>query len=114
LGSVRLRLSRLYDAVETGKLSLDDLTPRIRKQRAREVELSKMRLGIESEMLVQSPNHVNVSTIWTHAKDLKNILEEADLVTSKEFLETLIIQIKINGNEVTVQYTLPKPPQNNR
>ena len=109
LSDASLRLSRLYDAVETGKVSLDDLAPRIKEQRAREAELSKMRLMVEAEMLVQGPNHVDAETIKTHAKDLKAILEDADLVTSKAFLKTFIKRIEIKGNVALIRYTLPMP-----
>ena len=34
LGSVNQKLLRLYTALETGKLELDDLAPRIRELRA--------------------------------------------------------------------------------
>ena len=35
LQDVKTRLSRLYDVLETGKLSLDELAPRIRELRSR-------------------------------------------------------------------------------
>ena len=110
LNEVRLRLSRLYEALETGKLSLDDLAPRIKEQRARESELSKTRLQVEEEVLVQGPSHVDGEMITAHAKDLKAILEEADLITSKAFLRTFIKRIEIKGDEGVIQYTLPVPP----
>ena len=111
LNEVRLRLSRLYEALETRKLSLDDLAPRIKEQRARESELSKARLQVEAEMLVQGPNHIDAETIKSHAKDLKAILEEADLMTSKAFLRTFIKRIEIKGDEAIIRYALPVPPQ---
>jgi len=47
---IRARLSKLYDALETGKLCLDDLAPRIRELRTREDELSKNRVQVEAEI----------------------------------------------------------------
>jgi len=44
LSDVNNRLSNLYDALETKKVSLDDLAPQIRKLRARQDELSKARV----------------------------------------------------------------------
>ena len=110
LNEVRLRLSKLYEALETSKLSLDDLAPRIKEQRARESDLSKVRLRTEAEMLVQGPNHVDGEIIKAHARDLKAILDEADLITSKAFLKTFIKRIEIKGNEATIRYALPVPP----
>ena len=110
LNEVRLRLSRLYEALETSTLSLDDLAPRIKEQRARESELSKARLQVEAEMLVQGPNHVDGEMIKAHARDLKAILEEADTITSKAFLKTFIKRIEIKGDEGVIRYTRPVPP----
>ncbi len=113
LNDVRLRLSKLYEALETNKLSLDDLAPRIKEHRERESELSKTRLQVEAEMLMKGPDHVDGFAIKAYAADLKAILEEADLAASKAFLRTFIKRIEINGNEVTIRYTLPIPPQGN-
>ena len=53
MNEVLLRLAKLYDALETGKLSLDDLAPRIKELRTRQDELSKPRLQIETEDITQ-------------------------------------------------------------
>ena len=44
LNDVEIRLSKLYDALETNKLSLDDLAPRIKELRSRQDELKKVKL----------------------------------------------------------------------
>ena len=110
LNNVRQRLTRLYDALETGKLSLDDLSPRIREQRSREADLSKMRLQIEAEMLATGPTHVDAKIIKEHARDLKEILAETDLGKSKAFLRSFIKRVTIDGTQAKIQYTLPIPP----
>ncbi len=61
-------------------------------------------------MLVQRPSYVDGEVITAHARDLKAILEEADLMTSKAFLRTFIKRIEIKGNEGVIRYTLPVPP----
>ncbi len=110
LSKTRLALTRLYEALETGKLSLDDLAPRIREQRSREAELSKTRLQVEAEMLTQGPNRVDAALIKGHSADLRAILKEVDLTASKAFLKTFVKRIEVNGEEATIQYTLPVPP----
>ena len=52
LRDIQLRLSRLYDVLETGKLGLDELAPRIRELKKRQDELSKARIQIEADMIV--------------------------------------------------------------
>jgi chromosome segregation ATPase len=110
LNNVRQRLTRLYDALETGKLSLDDLSPRIKEQRSREADLNKMRLQIEAEMLTQGPTYVDAKIIKEHARDLKAIFEETDLARSKAFLRSFIKRVTIDGTQARIQYTLPIPP----
>ena len=111
LNEVRLRLSRLYEVLETGKLSLDDLAPRIKELRAREGELSKARLEIEAEMLVQGPHHVNGEIIKAHARDLKDISGQADATASKAFLRSFIKRIEVEHNEAIIRYALRIPTQ---
>jgi len=74
LNDVRVRLSRLYDALETGKLGLDDLAPRIKELRTRQDELSRARLEMEVEKIVQGIKHVDAETIKSYARDLKSLL----------------------------------------
>ncbi len=53
LRDIKARLSRLYDVLETGKLGLDDLAPRIKELKRRQDELSKNRVQVEADMVVQ-------------------------------------------------------------
>ena len=109
LNDVRLRLSRLYDALETGNLSLDDLAPRIKELRTRQNELSKARLQLEAEEITQGIKHVDAETIKSYARDLKSLLEEADIAESKAFLRSFVKRIEINKSQVVIHYNLPVP-----
>ena len=61
---VQARLSRLYDALETGKLSLDELAPRIRELKATQDELVKVRFQIETDMATGAANQIDKSSRW--------------------------------------------------
>ena len=110
LNDVRLRLSKLYDALETGKLSLDDLASRIKELRTRQDELHKARLQLEAEMAAHGATHVDAETVKSYAEDLKSLLGEADITESKSFLRSFIKRIEINKSEAVIQYNLPVPP----
>jgi archaellum component FlaC len=73
LNDVRIRLSKLYDALETGKLSLDDLAPRIKELRTRQDELSKARLQSEAEKITRGVKHVDAEVIKSYVRDLKSL-----------------------------------------
>ena len=50
---VNHRLERLYDAIETGKLNLDDLVVRIRELRSRQDQLQARRIELEEKTLLR-------------------------------------------------------------
>jgi site-specific DNA recombinase len=110
LNDVEIRLSKLYDALETNKLSLDDLAPRIKEIRSRQNELSKARLLLEAKEVTRVVKHVDAETVKAYARDLKCLLEEADVVESKAFLRSFIKRIEIDGENAKVYYILPMPP----
>ena len=103
------RLAKLYDALETGKLSLDDLAPRIKELRTRQYELHRARLQLEAEMAAHGATHIDAETVKSYAEDLKNLLGEADITESKSFLRSFIKRIEIDKSEAVIHYNLPVP-----
>jgi len=109
LNDVSNRLSKLYDALETGKLTLDDLAPRIKELRVRQDELSKTGLQLEAENIARGIRQVDADTVKSYAEDLKNLLEEAEITESKAFLRSFIKRVEINKSEAVIHYSLPMP-----
>ncbi len=109
LRDIRARLSKLYDALETGKLELNDLAPRIRELKTRQDELSKARVQVEAEMLARGVEQVDVDMVKTYAQDLRALLNQADLTERKAFLRSFVKRIEVNKKQVTVHYNLPIP-----
>ena len=110
LKDIGSRLSRLYDALETGKLTLDELAQRIRELKYHQDELSKTRIQVEAEMVAQGVEEVDISLVKRYAGDLSSLLNESDFTESKVFLRSFIKRIEVNKNEVTIHYKLPLPP----
>jgi len=104
LGDVKVRLSRLYDVLETGKLGLDDLAPRIKELKRRQDELSKNRVQVEVDMVAQGVEEVDIDTVKSYTRDLKSLLEESDITERKAFLRSFIKRIEINRDKVIVYY----------
>ena len=109
LKEVNTRLAKLYDALETGKLDLDDLAPRIRELRARQDEVSKTRIILEAEMEMKGARHVDPELVKTYAGDLRSLLTDMDIIKSKSFLRSFVKKIVINGEKGTIHYRLPVP-----
>lgn len=104
------RLSRLYDALETGKLNLSDLAPRIKALRTRQDELSKARVIAEAEMTLQGYQQLDIDAVRSYVADLSNILEESEVAQRKAFLRSFVKKIVIEREEVKLYYNLPVPP----
>jgi site-specific DNA recombinase len=102
------RLSKLYDALETGKLELNDIAPRIKELRNRQEELSKARVHLEADMVVQKVNEVDLNTIKAYANDLREILDSAGIHEQKAFLKSFIKKVVVDRDKVTIRYNLPK------
>ena len=111
LKDVNLRLARHYDALETGKLGLDDLAPIIRELKARQEEISKARVLLEAERTLHGVRHVDTELVKSYAADLRSLLAEGDITQSKAFLRSFIQKIVINGDKATIYYKLPMPAQ---
>ena len=110
LNDVKARLSKLFDVLETGKLSLDDLSPRIKELKAKQDTLSKTRVQVEADMVVEGVQHVEVEAVKAYAQDLRSLLEEGNFIQSKAFLRSFVKRVTINGDKAQIQYRLPMPP----
>ena len=110
MSDVRNRLSRLYDALETGKIDLNDLAPRIKELRTKETELSNAKIQLEVEMVVEGTETVDVDSVKSYAEDLRNVLDEIDSQERKAFLKSFVKHIVIEGENAVVHYKLPIPP----
>jgi site-specific DNA recombinase len=109
LHDVKARLSKLYEALETGKLALDDLAPRIKDLKARQDELSKARVLLEAEMAARGVQPVDEAIVKSYAQDLRGLLEEAEVIERRAFLRSFVKRIEVNKGRVTIDYKLPLP-----
>ena len=101
------RLVRLYDALETGKISIALLAPRIRelkerqdKLQARKDELHMLLTGEKAEVATQQE-------VAECAADFKKLLQEGSLVEKKAFVRSFVNEVRVTGEQVLVNYTVP-------
>ena len=114
LEEVRNRLAKLYDVLETGKLNLDDLAPRIKELKAKQDGLMKTRVQTEADMVLEGVQHINAEAVKAYAQDLRSLLEDGDFIQSKAFLRSFVKKIIIDGDKAKIQYHLPMPPNGKR
>ena len=109
---VNHRLERLYDAIETGKLDLDDVVLRIRELRSRQDQLQARRMEIESQMSDRKVELADLEGITDCVDDLRELLTEGSTAERRTFIRGFVKEVKVTGNEVVLIYTMPSIPDN--
>ena len=111
IADINHRLERLYDAIETGKLNLDDVVIRIRELRQRQEQLQARRIEIESQMSDRKVELADLETVSCYVDDLHNLLKEGTLAERRAFIRSFIKEVKVTGNEAVLTYTIPILPE---
>lgn len=110
---LRARLHKLYGALETGQLTLDDLAPRIKELRAHIQELEREEKNLQSGGGV--PIQLKPAEIKHYVEDLQCVLEAGSFVERKGFLRSFIRRVIIpdQGDSQTgeIEYALPLVPK---
>jgi DNA repair exonuclease SbcCD ATPase subunit len=110
IADVDHRLERLYDALETGKIQLADLVPRIQQLRQRQEQLQATRLELEQELSDRQVELADAETVAQCVVDLRNTLSESSLAERKSFVRSFVKEVKVTGDEVLLTYTIPILP----
>ena len=110
LADVERRLERLCDVLETGKLKLDDLSPRIRLLRRRQGQLQAAKEDSEALLQERREHLHDVSDVMRYVDDMRALLQEGSLAEQKSFIRTFVKEIVVtNRREVVLRFTLPLP-----
>lgn len=107
---VDARLQRLYDALETGKFTTDELAPRIRALVAKRAELRSAREQAKEALQAKQFDIEDMQVIRSYVEDLRAVLGSASILEQKAFLKSFVKRIDVSSSEITVNYTLPMPP----
>jgi site-specific DNA recombinase len=105
------RLTRLYDALETNRLGMDDLAPRIQELRRRQVQLLSARAELEQKLPDRRVYLADMETVTSYVQDLRNLLDESPLMERKSFIRSFIKEARVTGAEVSLIYTIPMSPR---
>jgi site-specific DNA recombinase len=105
------RLERLYDAIETGKMNLDELAPRIRELQSRQEQLQARRIEIEAQMSDRRVELTDLETISRYVEDLHDLLQEGSLTERRAFIRSFVREVRVTGYEATLTYSMPLLPE---
>ncbi len=104
------RLERLYDAIETGKINLDDLAPRIHDLRNRQEKLQARKVQIQSFLSDRRVELASPEIVESYVDDLRNLLNNSSLAKRRAFIRSFVKDVKVTGDQVSLTYTMPLPP----
>jgi DNA invertase Pin-like site-specific DNA recombinase/exonuclease VII small subunit len=111
LTSITQRLERLYDALETGKMALNDLAPRIHQLRDRQEKLQAREAQIENLLSDRRVELADPVIVKHYVDDLRNLLNESSLSERRAFVRSFVKEVKVTGDEVLLTYTMPLLPR---
>ena len=107
IADVAARLVRLYDALETGKISIDLLAPRLRELKERQNKLEERKGELQMLMTGEKAEVATQREVAECAADFKELLQEGSLAEKKAFVRSFVDEVRVTGEHVLVTYRLP-------
>jgi site-specific DNA recombinase len=111
LEDVRRRLHTLYDALETGRLDVEDLASRIGELKAQMDGLERKRIDLMESIREVKVDLLEASVARAYVDDLKALLSKGSIVEQKSFLRSFVKRIEENLPPVVITCTLPLETQ---
>jgi len=106
------RLERLYDFVETRAIDPARMGNRIAEVQDKIEELRRAKLEIEQALHTRRLEPIEPRIVLDYVKDLKEFLDESNIFERRAFLRSFIESIDVDDHQITLNYTLPLPPDN--
>jgi site-specific DNA recombinase len=110
ISDTEVRLEHLFDALEKGSFSQEELGPRIRKLQSRKNELESAKQQLNYSIQSKLDEAPDVEKVQEFVADMKSLLISSPIVEQKTFLKVFIRNIVVGSNEMTIHYTLPIGP----
>jgi site-specific DNA recombinase len=107
IADVAARLVRLYDALETGKISIDLLAPRIQELKERQDKLQVRKSELHMLITGEKAEVATQQEVTKCAADFRELLEEGSLMEKKAFVRSFVNEVRVTGAQVLVEYRLP-------
>jgi site-specific DNA recombinase len=114
LGKISNKLTKLYVALESGKLEMDDLAPRIKELRVRQHELQQQKDILMSRIQSDTPEQLDQNEVMSYVNELEQILGEKSFLQQKTFLRRFVKRVEVNPKGFVMDYTIPVAVDNNK
>ncbi len=101
------RLERLYEAVETGKIPLSDLAPRIHELKEKHAKLLERKASLESLVAQRRLELASPEIVGGFIRDMRKVLETSELTEKRAFVRSFVKDIQVIGDEAVLHYKAP-------
>ena len=109
LVEVRRRMDRLWYAVETSDLEINDILPRLRQHQARQEKL-EVAAAEARAVLEGHDNRLSEETLAAYAQEMSEFLMKSELTESRAFIRSFVKEISVSPGKAVIHYTMPTPP----
>jgi len=107
IAEVNRKLDRLYDAIETGKVTLDDLSPRIKEHKEQKVKLESQKWELEWQLKARKVELADLETVTRYVNELRDLLNESSIAERKSFIRSFVKEVVVTGDKAELKYTIP-------
>ena len=109
LNEIRRRLDRLWQAVETTDLEINDILPRIREHKERQERLEIAADEARAILAVRMQGLGDEEAIAAYVKEMSDFLMESELTETRAFIRSFVKEIGVVPGKATIRYTIPMP-----
>ena len=109
IGQLKSRLDKLFDSLETGKISIEIISPRIEKLQVSMDRLEREKLNLESHLDDNKTRELDPKVIKAYALDLKNLLGKGTIIEQRSFIKSFIKKVVVHKADIEIDYTIPLP-----
>ena len=107
LNEIRQRLDRLWQAVETTDLEINDILPRVREHKERQERLEIAADEARAILAVRMQGLGDEETIAAYVKEMSDFLMESELTETRAFIRSFVKEIGVVPGKATIRYTIP-------
>ena len=109
LSEIRRRLDRLWQAVETTDLEINDILPRIREHKERQAKLEMAADEARAILSTRMEGLGDPETIAAYVTEMSDFLMESELTETRAFIRPFVKEIGVVPGKATIRYTIPMP-----
>ena len=110
LAEVRRKMDRLWHAVETSDLEVNDILPRLRQHQESQERLDAAAEETRRSLAERRAVLDSAEVIAAFAREMSEFLQTSELTESKAFIRSFVKEIAVKPGTATIRYTIPTPP----